>query len=66
MDAIRLVRMEQQVDLTEAKQHVDAYLHTQPALKHLIEQTQADTRDGLLRWLVFLLVGGAGLMYCLT
>jgi ribosomal protein L7/L12 len=66
IDAIKLVRMEQNVDLKEAKHSVDAYLQTQPALKNRIQQTHADAREGLLRWLFFLLFGGAGLMYCLT
>jgi ribosomal protein L7/L12 len=65
IDAIKLARMEQKVDLEEAKNCVDAYLHTQPALKRRIEQTQADAREGLLRWLFFLLTGGLGLAYVL-
>jgi hypothetical protein len=66
IEAITLVRKEQQVDLKEAKASVDAYLRSQPALLHRIEQEQSDARAGLLRWALFLLIGGAGLLFVLT
>ncbi len=66
IDAIRLVRKEQHVDLKEAKASVDAYLRSQPALQRRIAQDQADARAGLLRWAMFLLIGGAGLLFVLT
>ena len=65
IDAITLVRKEQHVDLKEAKASVDAYLRSQPALQRRLEQVQADARTGLLRWVLFLLIGGAGLLYVL-
>ena len=66
IEAIKQVRLEQNLGLQEAKDLVDAYLQTQPSLRRHIDQAQADARDGVLRWLLFLLVGGAGLMYFLT
>ena len=66
IDAITLVRKEQQVDLKEAKASVDAYLHSQPALQRRIEQERSDARAGLLRWVLLLLIGGAGLLFVLT
>ena len=66
IDAIRLVRKEQQVDLKEAKASVDAYVRCQPALQRRIQQAQTDAREGLLRWVLFSLIGGAGLLYFLT
>lgn len=66
IDAIALVCKEQQVDLKEAKASVDAYLHTQPALQRRIEQERSDARAGLLRWVLFLLIGGVGLLFVLT
>ncbi|MFO0700784.1 MAG: hypothetical protein U0236_16300 [Nitrospira sp.] len=66
IDAITLVRKEQQIDLKEAKAAVDAYLRSQPALQRRIDQDQADARAGLLRWALFFLIGGAGLLYFLT
>ncbi len=66
IDAIKLVRKEQQVNLTEAKASVDAYLRSQPALQRRIDQDHADARAGLYRWVMFFLIGGAGLLYLLT
>jgi ribosomal protein L7/L12 len=66
IDAIKLVRVEQNIGLKEAKEQIDAYLRDQPVLRTRIDQTQADAREGLLRWLMFLLIGGAGLAYFLT
>jgi hypothetical protein len=66
VDAIRLVRKDQQIDLREAKASVDAYLRSQPALQRRIEQDQSDARTGLFRWAVFFLIGGAGLLLFLT
>lgn len=65
IEAITLVRKEQHVALKEARASVEAYLRSQPALQRRIEQDQSDARDGLLRWLWFLLIGGAGLLYVL-
>ena len=65
IDAITLVRVELHVDLQEATSSVDAYLRAQPALKNRIEHAQADAREGLLRWVLFLVIGGVGLAYVL-
>ncbi|MDX2253831.1 MAG: hypothetical protein NW202_16185 [Nitrospira sp.] len=65
IEAIKVVRLERHLDLKGAKDQVDAYLRQQPVLKKKIEQRQTDTRDGLLRWAAFLLIGGAGLAYFL-
>lgn len=66
IEAIKLVRLERNIGLHEAKDVIDTYLQSQPALKKRIDVTQADAREGLLRWLMFLLIGGAGLAYVLT
>jgi uncharacterized protein YicC (UPF0701 family) len=65
-EAIALVQKEQQVDLKEAKASVDAYVQSQPVLQRRIEQEQSNARAGLLRWAMFLLIGGAGLLFVLT
>ena len=65
IEAIKVVRLERHLDLKDAKDQVEAYLRQQPVLKKKIEQSQADTREGLLRWAAFLLIGGAGLAYLL-
>lgn len=60
-EAIRLVRLEQNIRLNEARNLIDTYLQSRPTLKNRIDTTQADAREGLLRWLIFLLAGGGGL-----
>lgn len=66
MEAIKLVRLEQNIGLHEAKDAIDTYLQSQPALKNRIDEAHANAREGLLRWLIFLFIGGAGLTYVLT
>jgi hypothetical protein len=65
VDAVRLVRVEQRINLKEAKEQIEAYLSGQPAVRAHIDHVQAETREGLLRWLIFLTIGGAGLTYLL-
>lgn len=64
-DAIKLVRLKHDIGLNEAKELVDSYLRSQPALRDRIEEAHADAREGLFRWLIFLLAGGMGLAYVL-
>lgn len=65
--AVKLVRLEQNIGLHEAKDLIETFLRSQPALKNRIDEAEAeaDAREGLLRWLVFLLAGGVGLAYFL-
>lgn len=65
IDAIKLVRLEQHIGFNEAKDLIETYLRSQPALKNRIDEAQADAREGLLRWLIFLLAGGGVLAYFL-
>ncbi len=65
-EAVTLIRQEHNIGVGEATDLIESYLRSQPALKRHIDNTQADTREGLLRWLLFLLIGGIGLAYCLT
>ena len=65
IEAIKLVRLEQNLGLHEAKDVNDTYLRSQPALKSRIDEAHADAREGLFRWVIFLLAGGVGLGYLL-
>ncbi len=65
LEAIKLVRFERNVGLHEAKDLVETFLRSQPALKNRIDEAEANAREGVLRWLIFLLIGGAGLGYFL-
>lgn len=38
---------------------------SQPTLKKRIDEAQAEAREGLFRWLIFLLAGGVGLAHFL-
>jgi ribosomal protein L7/L12 len=64
IEAIQLVRHEQNIGLNEAKDLIDTFLRSQPVLQKRIDE--ADAREGLLRWLIFLVAGGGGLAYFLT
>ncbi len=63
IEAIKLVRLEQNLGLHEAKDLIDRYLRSQPALKSRIDDAQADAREGLFLWVILLLAGGVGLGY---
>jgi hypothetical protein len=63
IEAIKLVRLERDIGLKEAKDQVDAYLRSQPALKKKLEEAQAETRQSLSRWLILLLAIGALIAY---
>lgn len=65
IEAIRLTRLEQNIGLHEAKDLIDTFLRSQPALKNRIDKAQVDAREGLFRWLIFLLAGGVGLAHFL-
>ena len=64
IEAIKQVRLEKNIGLNEAKDVIDTFLWSQPALQKRIDE--ADAREGLLRWLIFLVIGGGGLAYFLT
>lgn len=64
-EAIQLVRLEQNISLTEATDLIDTFLRSQPTLRNQIDEAHADAREGLLRWLIFLLAGGVGLAHFL-
>lgn len=56
---------EQQIGMQDATRQIDRYLKTRPAIRHRLERVQADTREGVFRWIVLLLIGGVGLAYVL-
>ena len=63
IEAIKLVRQERNVGLTEAKDLVDTYIASQPALKKKLEQVIATAQQRFIRWLIGFLVLAAGLGY---
>ena len=56
IEAIRLVREAQGLGLKEAKEAVEAYVKSQPALQMAMEAKNKEAKGALVRWL---LVAGA-------
>ena len=59
IEAIKIVRKDRGVDLKDAKGIVEQHVATHPGLQIQIESIQAENRQGLLPWLVALIVIGA-------
>jgi ribosomal protein L7/L12 len=52
IEAIRIVRQAQGLGLKEAKDVVEAYIQSQPALKVAIEAKNKEAKQTLIRWLL--------------
>jgi ribosomal protein L7/L12 len=65
IEAIKVVRLEQKIGLKEAKEQVDAYIGSQPALKKKLDQVLTTAKERMVRWLIGLLVLAAGIAYFL-
>jgi hypothetical protein len=52
IDAVKIVRTAHGVQLKEAKDMVDAYVASQPALEQIMAARQAEAKTKVLRWLV--------------
>jgi hypothetical protein len=63
IQAIKAVRRERNIGLKEAKDAVDAYIASQPALKKKMDEVLATAQQRFIRWLVGFLVLAAGLSY---
>ncbi len=51
IEAIKIVRVERNIGLKEAKDAVEEYVQTQPVLKSAFVATQARMKQAALRWL---------------
>ena len=63
IEAIKLVRVERNLGLKEAKDLVDAYIRSQPSLRQKMEQTQAEMWQKLKRGLIVALIFAAAAAY---
>jgi ribosomal protein L7/L12 len=63
IEAIKIVRLEQDIGLEESKGQVDAYVRRHPALQHRLQAAQAQARQTLVRWLVGVLMLAAAAAY---
>ena len=58
IEAIKIVRRERGIALKAAKDVVEEYLRSQPALAASFARKQADAIRSALRWLIFVVVVG--------
>lgn len=63
IEAIKVVRHERDIGLKEAKNLVEAYIASQPALKNKIDKVIATAQQNFVRWLIGLLVLAAAVAY---
>ena len=63
IEAIKLVRVERNLGLKEAKDLVDAYIRSQPSLRQKMEQTQSEMWQKLKRGLTVALIVAAAAAY---
>ena len=63
IEAIKVVRQERTIGLKEAKDVVDSYIGSQPALKKKMDQVLATAQQRFVRWLIGSLVLAAGIAY---
>jgi hypothetical protein len=63
IEAIKVVRQERTIGLKEAKESIDAYIASQPALKKKMDQVLATAQQRFIRWLIGFLVLAAGIIY---
>jgi ribosomal protein L7/L12 len=66
IEAIKIVRVERNLGLKEAKDCVEDYVRRDPSLKRKMEEVQAEAKKGLTFWLVVLLALGAAAYYLLA
>ena len=66
IEAIKIVRVERNLGLKEAKDYVEDYVRRDPSLKRKMEEVQAEAKKGFMFWLVVLLALGAAAYYLLA
>ena len=65
IEAIKIVRQEWGVDLKDAKDVVEAYVKTQPALAATMQEASAGSKRGCVTWLLVLALVGVAVYYFL-
>lgn len=66
IEAIKIVRVERNLGLKEAKDCVEDHVRRDPLLKRKLEEAQAEAKKGFMFWLVVLLALGAAVYYFLA
>ena len=60
IEAIKLVREAQKLDLKDAKDRVDDYVKNDPVLQQNFVSAQAETTGSLVRWLILIALAIVG------
>ena len=55
IEAIKIVRQAQKLDLKDAKDKVDAYVQSDPVLQQKFAAAQAETTRSLVRWIIIII-----------
>ena len=63
IEAIKLVRAAQKLDLKDAKDKVDAYVENDPALRQKLAASQAESTRSLVHWLILIALAVLGYFY---
>jgi ribosomal protein L7/L12 len=66
IEAIKIVRVERNLGLKEAKDWVEAYVSGDLSLKRKMEEVRAEAKKGFMFWLLVLLALGAAAYYFLV
>ncbi len=63
IEAIKVVRQERHIGLKEAKEAVETYIASEPALKKKMDQVLAMAKQKFIQWFIGFLVLAAGMAY---
>lgn len=63
IEAIKIVRQEWGLGLKEAKDAVEAYARTQPALAAAMAESSASSKRGCVTWLIGIALAAAAVAY---
>ncbi len=63
IEAIKIVREAERLDLKDAKDRVDAYVKNDPVLQQKFASAQAETTSTLIRWLILIAVAILGYFF---
>jgi ribosomal protein L7/L12 len=66
IEAIKIVRKERNIDLKAAKDAVEDYVRSNPALRSTLAAAQAETKRGVLLWFAALIALAFLAYYLLT
>jgi ribosomal protein L7/L12 len=66
IEAIKIVRVESNIGLKEAKDRVEDYVLHDPVLRQALPKAQAEARRGIMGWLAVLFALGLAAYYLLA